>query len=319
MKKLLATLLFSAIALASVGLVSAHAEGVSRANYFKVKGAKLGAKQLTTSQIKFAQKKAKAFPNFLEVSCWANVGAQVSTAQRKTAANVARELCRTLRAANSDLEIDLVSTFRPDEYGAKQYDLYFSISDPRTISFDGAYTNGDFPDSPAPVAFNQKITIPGNTNNLENNGLAFLGWTRNNDGKGKVFVAGDKIAMKKPFYLYPKWDGYEVSVTVTDIGQVGLGHVGFNYESPYSSQFKTELLGTVSGETFEIGGSDGSEQIWFTAPGNAPSNSLNASGDIAVDFRGGATCGWALDYQVCTIWHLTVTGDGSITYDLQPN
>ena len=319
MKKLLATLLLSAIALTSVGLVSAHAEGVSRSNYFKVEGAKLGAKQLTAQQIKFAQKKAKAFPHFLEVSCWANVGAQVSTAQRKTASNIAKELCKILRAANSDLDIDLVSTYQPDEYGAKQYDLYFSISDPRTISFDGAYTNGDFPDSPAPVGFNKIITVPGNTRNLENYELAFLGWTKSNEGKGKVFVAGDKITMKKPFYLHPKWDGYDVSVTVTDIGQVGLGHVGFNYESPYSSQFKSELLGLVSGETFEIGGNDGSEQIWFTAPGNAPSNSLSVSGDIAVDFRGGATCGWALDYQQCTIWYLTVTGDGTVTYDLQPN
>ena len=319
MKKLLAALLFSAFALTSVGLVSAHAEGVSRSNYFKVEGAKLGAKQLTAQQIKFAQKKAKAFPHFLEVSCWANVGAQVSTAQRKTASNVAKELCKILRAANSDLEIDLVSTYRPDEYGAKQYDLYFSISDPRTISFDGSYTNGDFPDSPAPVGFNKKVTVPGNTRNLENYELAFLGWTKNDDGKGKVFVAGDKIVMKKPFTLYPKWDGYDVTVTVTNIGQVGLGHVGFNYQSPYSHQFQNELLGIVSAETFEVGGNDGSEQIHFAAPGNVPANSLSVSGAIEANFIGSASCGWALDYQDCTLWYLTVTGDGTVTYDLQPN
>ncbi len=315
-RKIVAALLLSLLA---VGITNANAEGISNANYFKVQGAKLGAKQLTASQIKFAQKKAKAFPNFLGVSCWVNVGAQVSTAQRKTASKVAKELCKALTAANSDLEIDFVSTYRPDEYGAKQYDLYFSIFDPRTIRFGGYYTGGELPDSPSPVGFKQKITVPGNVNNLENYELAFLGWTKNYDGKGKVFVEGDKITMKEPVTLYPKWDGYEVSVTVTNIGQVGLGHVGFNYLSPYSQQFQMELLGIVSGETFEVGGSDGSEQVWFTAPGSPPSNSLSVSGDIAMDFVGSATCGWALDYQDCTIWHLTVTGDGTVTYDLQPN
>ena len=105
---------------------------------------------------------------------------------------------------------------------------------------------------------------------------------------------------------------------VTDIGEIGLGHVGFNYRSPYYNNFTTELLGLVENQAFEVGGTEGAEQIWFTAPGNVSSESLVSTGDISATYMGSATCGWALDYQECTMWYLTATGDGILTYDAVP-
>jgi hypothetical protein len=118
--------------------------------------------------------------------------------------------------------------------------------------------------------------------------------------------------------LYAKWAGYNIDVTVIDIGEIGLGHVGFNFKSPYNSAFKTELLGLVENQGFEVGGTEGAEQIRFTAPGFVLSESLVTTGNISATYMGTGICGWSLDYQECTIWELTATGDGTLTYEAAP-
>lgn len=285
---------------------------------FKVKGLSLKSKIMTAKQIKFIQKKVQANPYYTEGNCWVNYGSAVSESNVDKAEKLADKVCREIEKADKhyDASSDLNSS--DDSISPKAIEIYFSLEYPRILRYYDPAASGDVPTNSSPVLYNKKITVSAKPENLENRGLEFLGWTAKTQGAGKLYLPGDKIAIKNPKWLYAKWDGYTIEVMVTDIGEIGLGHVGFNYKSPYNNNFTRELLGLVENQAFEVGGTEGAEQIWFTAPGNVSSESLVSTGDISATYMGSATCGWALDYQECTMWYLTATGDGILTYDAVP-
>ena len=285
---------------------------------FKVKGLSLKSKIMTAKQIKFIQKKVQANPYYTYGHCWVNYGSAVSESNVDKAEKLADKVCREIEKADKhyDASSDLNSS---DDLYPKAIEIYFSLEDPRTLEYYVGEASGDVPTTSSPVLYNKKITVSAKPENLENRGLEFLGWTAKNNGAGKLYLPGDKISIKNPKTLYAKWDGYNIDVTVIDIGEIGLGHVGFNYTSPYHNNFTTELLGLVENQAFEVGGTEGTEQIWFTAPGYVGSESLVSTGNISATYVGGsAVCGWSLDYQDCTIWWLTATGDGTLTYEAVP-
>jgi hypothetical protein len=284
---------------------------------FKVKGLSLKSKILTAKQSKFIQKKVKANPYYTAGNCWVNYGSAVSDSNLDKAEKLAAKVCREIEKADKHYDASSDGFSSDDSISPKAIEIYFRLQDRRTLEYFDPAT-GELPTNGSPVLYNKKIKVSAKPENLENRGLEFLGWTAKTDGTGKLFLPGDKIAMKNPKTLYAKWAGYNIDVTVTDVGEVGLGHVGFNYKSPYWNAFTSELLGLVQNQAFEIGGTDGTEQIWFTAPGNVGSESLVSTGDISATYMGSTTCGWALDYQECTMWYLTATGDGSLTYEAVP-
>jgi hypothetical protein len=285
---------------------------------FKVKGLSLKSKIMTAKQIKFIQKKVQANPYYTYGDCWVNYGSAVSESNVDKAEKLADKVCREIEKADKhyDASSDLNSS--DDSISPKAIEIYFSLEDPRTLEYYVGEASGDVPTTSSPVLYNKKITVSAKPESLENRGLEFLGWTAKPDGAGKLYLPSSKIAIKNPKTLYAKWAGYNIDVTVIDIGEIGLGHVGFNYKSPYHNNFTTELLGLVENQAFEVGGTEGTEQISFTAPGNVSSESLVSTGDISATYMGSAVCGFSLDYQDCTIWQLTATGDGTLTYDVVP-
>jgi hypothetical protein len=285
---------------------------------FKVKGLSLKSKIMTAKQIKFIQKKVQANPYYTEGECWVNYGSAVSESNVDKAEKLADKVCREIEKADKHYDASTDGYSLDDSISPKAIEIYFNLEYPRILRYYDPAASGDVPTTSSPVLYNKKITVSAKPENLENRGLEFLGWTAKTQGAGKLYLPGDKIAIKNPKWLYAKWDGYTIEVMVTDIGEIGLGHVGFNYKSPYNNNFTTELLGLVENQAFEVGGTEGAEQIWFTAPGNVSSESLVSTGDISATYMGSATCGWALDYQECTMWYLTATGDGILTYDAVP-
>jgi hypothetical protein len=284
---------------------------------FKVKGLSLKSKIMTAKQIKFIQKKVQANPYYTEGECWVNYGSAVSESNVDKAEKLADKVCREIEKADKhyDASSDLNSS---DDLYPKAIEIYFSLEDPRTLEYYVGEASGDVPTTSSPVLYNKKITVSAKPENLENRGLEFLGWTAKPDGAGKLYLPSSKIAIKNPKTLYAKWAGYNIDVTVIDIGEIGLGHVGFNFKSPYNNIFETELLGLVENQGFEVGGTEGAEQIRFTAPGFVLSESLVTTGNISATYVGTGICGWSLDYQECTIWELTATGDGTLTYEAVP-
>lgn len=317
MKKI-STLLVAGIL--GISLVAVpQAQAIPLMEYFKVDGAKLSAKNLTSSQIKFIKKKAASFPNYVRITCGAMVGVQVTKTEKKSAAALAKQVCNVATSANSELVADSVSAEVNDDYGTKKFDLYFVIREPRTLMFDGPFTDGDFPDSPSPVAFNKKVTVPGNTNNLQNAGLTFLGWTKNDDGTGKVFVAGDKIILKKPIILYPKWDASTFTVNVESLGDFGVDHLMIKYMTPYSWYEEVKSLGTGQSASLPVKNFiDQTSQLVVYAPGIVNSNSLTGTDAVNIHYQGGGNCGDPVDFVECSIWYVDVTADGSLTYHANP-
>ena len=285
---------------------------------FKVKGLSLKSKIMTAKQIKFIQKKVQANPYYTYGNCWVNYGSAVLESTVDKAEKLADKVCREIEKADKHYDASTDGYSLDDSISPKAIEIYFSLEDPRTLKYYDSAASGDVPTNSSPVLYNKKITVSAKPENLENRGLEFLGWTAKNEGAGKLYLPGDKIAIKNPKWLYAKWAGYNIDVTVIDIGDVGLGHVGFNFKSPYNNNLKTELLGLVENQGFEVGGTEGAEQIWFTAPGTVASESLVSTGDISATYMGQATCGWALDYQECTIWYVTAIGDGTLTYEVTP-
>jgi hypothetical protein len=285
---------------------------------FKVKGLSLKSKIMTAKQIKFIQKKVQANPYYTDGDCWVNYGSAVSESNVDKAEKLADKVCREIEKADKHYDADSDLNSSDDSISPKAIEIYFSLDDPRTLEYYVGEASGDVPTTSSPVLYKKKITVSAKPENLENRGLEFLGWTAKNNGAGKLYLPGDKISIKNPKTLYAKWDGYTIEVFVTDIGEIGLGHVGFNYRSPYYSSFTTELLGLVENQAFEVGGTEGAEQIRFTAPGFVLSESLVTNGNISATYVGTGNCGWSLDYQECTIWELTATGDGTLTYDAVP-
>jgi hypothetical protein len=285
---------------------------------FKVKGLSLKSKIMTAKQIKFIQKKVQANPYYTYGFCWVNYGSAVSESNVDKAEKLADKVCREIEKADKHYDAGSDLNSSDDSISPKAIEIYFSLEDPRTLEYYVGEASGDVPTTSSPVLYNKKITVSAKPENLENRGLEFLGWTAKNNGAGKLYLPSSKIAIKNPKTLYAKWAGYNIDVTVIDIGEIGLGHVGFNFKSPYNNIFTRELLGLVENQAFEVGGTEGAEQIWFTAPGNVSSESLVSTGDISATYMGSATCGWSLDYQECTMWYLTATGDGILTYDAVP-
>lgn len=317
MKKFGLVLLAFGLALTGLTTQSASAANLPSSIFFEVKGLNLSNKNLTTKQIKFIKNKINKHQVYVELNCWVVYGPDVTEAKAKKLKPLALKVCKEAKKVDKNLDIDNEGTDFDDNEARGALYVAIEFAYPRILTYDADYTNGLLPDPSAPVKYNGKVTLP-NPVGLQNNGLDFLGWTFNNEGSGRVYSPGDKVSLKKNKTIYAKWDGHNVDVTVTYIGDVGLGHVGFNFISPYNGSFQTELLGLVEDVSFEVGGSDGDNQITFAAPGLVAESALVISGDLELTSFNNGICGWALDYPECTMWHIKATGDGSIDFAMIP-
>jgi hypothetical protein len=315
MKKFGLVLLSFGLALTGMTAQSASAANLPVSVAYEVKGLKATSKSLSAKQIKFIKNKISKHDNYVEMSCWVVYGPDVTEAKAKKLQPLALKVCREAEKVDKNLDTDYEGIDFDDNETSGALYILIEFVYPRILTFYADYSSGTVPDPSAPVKFNGKVTLPP-AGDLENKGLEFLGWTFDSEGSGRVYLPGDKIRLKKEKTIYAKWDGYNIDVTVTYIGDIGLGHVGFNYLSPYSNAFDKNLLGLVDNETFEVGGYDGSDQIKFTAPGDVAESALTISGNLEITSYGGGTCGWSLDYQDCTVWDIKVTGDGSLSYSM---
>jgi hypothetical protein len=317
MKKFGLVLLAFGLALTGLTSQSASAANLPTSVTFEVKGLNLASKNLTKKQMKFIKNKVANHNLYVEMNCWVVYGPGVTESKAKKLKPLALKVCKEAEKVDKNLDTYYEGTDFDDNESSGALHVLIEFAYPRILSYDGAFTNGSLPDPSAPVKYKGKVTLPG-AGGLENNGLEFLGWTFDGEGSGRLYLAGDKISLKEERTIYAKWDGFDVDVTVAYIGDIGLGHVGFNYFSPYSNAFDKNLLGLVDNETFEVGGYDGSDQIRFTAPGDVAESALTISGNLEITSYSGGTCGWSLDYQDCTVWDIKVTGDGSLSYSMIP-
>ena len=316
MKKLLRILVAITLLVGGSNLSAAYAYESSVE--VTVAGIKATTKALTKNQTKFVKNQTLANPYYSVANCYIQIGSGVTKKQKTNLRKVMNSVCSQIKKADAHMATSTNIIYVDESFLPTQVRALITFNGLRNVMYNGTNSNGEFPNSSEPVVYNGKVTVAGNPGNLVNNGLEFLGWTKNNDGTGHLYVSGDKIKIKTTTNLFAKWAGIEVTANISGLGDMSSGKVGFHYHDPYSN-FVHDYVNENSSATFEIGGFDGlNDQIFFSAPGYADESSLTATGDLEIHLSGWGTCGWSLDVSSCTVWTVKVNGPGTVIYNYVP-